>query len=367
VSDACRRELGGTGNLIVAPSIIGDAHCANDEDGGRPFAVGQVDPTKGFIHVLDDTSLDILLSTLDTITDLVEYLTKKERFVSSGRLVMAAGEDDLLAYHLRHLDEKGVHDFFVPAGTDGVFIDEGHWEEFSNSRQRKSQIDANKASYAWDALIEQFNKHIFNNTQYYTNAPGINNQEKYMRFLAREPRTRRRMLIDAFFGLIANTGDDPRGARILLPSKSGDPYYIFLLVRPYEGVAEEEYRELRGKLLEAYCMVLRLNFPRAQNIIGIASETGINKYRSDDIMYYDARDWTPEEQMKAENLQNELSLLQETNEFHYTEYEFPLEQRRHMLSSTASDAKYGRHWPCTCGSGKKFKRCCGRGCKRRKV
>ncbi len=33
-----------------------------------PFAVGQVDPAIGFMHVLDDTSLEIVMSTLDTIT-----------------------------------------------------------------------------------------------------------------------------------------------------------------------------------------------------------------------------------------------------------------------------------------------------------
>lgn len=31
--------------------------------------------------MLDDTTLDIVQATLDTITDFVEYLTKKEAFV----------------------------------------------------------------------------------------------------------------------------------------------------------------------------------------------------------------------------------------------------------------------------------------------
>jgi hypothetical protein len=40
-----------------------------------------VDAAKEYIHILDDTSLDILLRTLDTVADFVGYLQKKETFV----------------------------------------------------------------------------------------------------------------------------------------------------------------------------------------------------------------------------------------------------------------------------------------------
>jgi hypothetical protein len=97
VSEACRRALGGSGSLMIDPNLIGDDHLIIGEnhvvlmDGRltlpsppRPFAVGQVDPERGFIHVLDDTTLDVLLQTLDTIKDFVEYLRRKERLIFSG-------------------------------------------------------------------------------------------------------------------------------------------------------------------------------------------------------------------------------------------------------------------------------------------
>ena len=58
-----------------------------------PFTIGQIDPAKGYVHVFDDTALDIVMSTLDTITDFTAYLTKKEQFLTGNRIVMAAGKE----------------------------------------------------------------------------------------------------------------------------------------------------------------------------------------------------------------------------------------------------------------------------------
>jgi hypothetical protein len=82
---------------MVMPAGVGPMHLAPFTEGVIPFAVGQLDPAKGFVHVLDDTSLEIVLAKLDTITDFVRYLTKKEEFIASGKLVSAAGEEELLA------------------------------------------------------------------------------------------------------------------------------------------------------------------------------------------------------------------------------------------------------------------------------
>jgi hypothetical protein len=81
VSERCIREFGGTGSLMIIPSVIGDMHILPREDGGKPFTVGQIDPAKGFVHVFDDTTLGVVISTLDTISDFIGYLEKKERLI----------------------------------------------------------------------------------------------------------------------------------------------------------------------------------------------------------------------------------------------------------------------------------------------
>lgn len=45
---------GGNGSLMVMPHIIGDMHCCSPTNECMPFAVGQVDPLRGFVHVFDD-------------------------------------------------------------------------------------------------------------------------------------------------------------------------------------------------------------------------------------------------------------------------------------------------------------------------
>lgn len=67
-----------------------------------PFQVGSVNPEKGFVHVLDDLALDTLMRELDTVYDFTSYLSDKEALVSSGRLGISAGEEDLLGFIYRN-------------------------------------------------------------------------------------------------------------------------------------------------------------------------------------------------------------------------------------------------------------------------
>src|SRR5712692_6710692 len=86
-SRRCKELFGGSGSLILDGSLIGDAHLK------MPFTIGQINPDKGYVHVFDDTTLDIVMRTLDTISDFTAYLTKKERFLTGKKVVRAAGEE----------------------------------------------------------------------------------------------------------------------------------------------------------------------------------------------------------------------------------------------------------------------------------
>lgn len=82
----------GSGSLIINPLIKGDEHLKN------PFMIGIPNPNKPYVHVFDDIALDVVLNELDTISDFIDYLEKKEEFITSGKLISAAGEEDLLAH-----------------------------------------------------------------------------------------------------------------------------------------------------------------------------------------------------------------------------------------------------------------------------
>jgi len=327
VSERCKRELGGSGSLMIDSSVIGNDHLRKFEDGGMPFMVGQIDPKRGFVHIFDDTSLRIVLTTLDTISDFVGYLEKKELLLDKISII-TTGEEELLAFYLQDLNENGDHDFIIPPNLDFLFLEEGIWEKFVRSSVRISQIDADKISYAWDALIDEFITHIMNDTQYYRYPIDRSDKDKVMRFLAREPRLRRRLLSKSLFDLMEKTPKSHKATRVMMPSRAGDPYYVFLLLPHLEGIPEPEYREVRRNLLEACLKVTKLTFPDAQDIVGIATETGMDEYRSEDAYYLDARIWTAEHQAESQSLQNDLGILQQIEKFAATEYEYPAAKRK---------------------------------------
>ncbi len=326
VSEKCREHFdGGSGSLLLDNTIFGDEHTGEE---CTPFTVGQVDKNKGYLHVFDEVTLDVILQTLDTVTDFVNYLLKKKEFLSSQVIVRLPGEEELLAFYLQNLNENGDHDFVLPKDINGLVLEEGFWGEFLKSPQRKAQQEANRISYAWDALIETFNKHILDDTQYLAFPKGINNQEATVKFLAKENRTRRRMLSTFLHELLAKTETTERRVRVIAPSNKGDPYYVFLVLPMLAGQEYSEYRTRRGKLLEAYCMVVKYKHPEAEDIVGFATESIDVKHRSEDLIYLDARQWSDQLQKDAEDFHNEYGFLRVTSQFRTREYEFPIQSKK---------------------------------------
>lgn len=358
VAGRCRAEIGGSGSLMVVPALVGSAHLATSDAAPFPFAVGHINPSKGFVHVLDDTSLDIVLNTLDTVTDFVEYLQRKEAFVNSGRLAAAAGEEELLAWYLGKVDGRGHHDFIFPGNPSGVLLDEGLWSDFEKSDARRAKVEEDRVSYAWDRLIEQFAHHAREGTQYFSSPGGLASTERIMRFLAREPRTKRRMLARALLDIIRATPPDQRRIRVSVPLEPGDPYFVFLLLPWPHGISPEDYREVRSKFLGACCMVIELKFPNAEDIVGIATETGTSELRSEDALYLDARNWTREMNEEARRLQSELHILTEVRPFFTHEKEYPTDHTPPKIDASHIQL-VARNAPCPCGSGRKYKACHG--------
>ena len=327
VMDCCRKFFGGgSGSLIVNNSIKGEQHYGINEC--EPFMIGLVDPTRGFIHVLDDVSLDIVLKTLDTITDFTTYLTAREALLTSGKAVFATGEEELLALYLRDINPEGRHDFILP-DCDTLLIQEGMWEQFIHHPQRRAQLHADQISYFWDELIERFSHHIQAGTQHRRSHDDVASNEKIIRFMAREPRVRRRMLANAIVDLDAKNQGQLRAVRVSIPSEQGEPHYVFLLLDRPPGMAYEEYREGSYKLLYAYCQATKVKFPDAEDIVGIAIGPLYWEENSEDAIYLNAHDWTPEDQAEAESLRADLGLFKEMNMFYTEEKEYPAKSQRY--------------------------------------
>ncbi len=320
--DRCKSELGGSGSMMYKSSL--GYHGGQNELNSIPFLVGDLNKNKTFIHILTETTLDILLGTLDTISDFTSYLEKKEKFIRRMETVSYAGEEELLALYLMDINDKGEHDFILDDEYNAFVLEEGYWEDFCKSPQRQEQIKQNEISYSWDNLIERFSIHALNATQYFTNHLELSGIEKGLRFMAQEPRTVRRMIVKNIFDMYKNTPDGMRRTKWSLPSSPNRPHYVFLALPQPKDMSYEEYREARGAFLEACVLVAKLKFPEAVDIVGIASEPIRPKNESsEDLIYLDAREWSIEMNEEAKRLQKDLSIFKTVNMYHSHENEYP--------------------------------------------
>jgi hypothetical protein len=257
--NACKKYFNAErGSLLIHPDTKGDAHWQGD--GVMPFVVGDVDPNGSFVNVLDDATLDIVLRELDTISDLTEYLTKKEKLIRSGQLISAAGEEELVAYYMTHMNSSDQHDFTKPDGTPigdaHVSFDVGFYDDLRTNRQYLAKKEADKISYAWDTLIEQFTSHMLAGTTIVPDGmpDQLSELEQGIRHMALVPRYKRRLFGEAIVDALAKSKSTDRFTRSLLPGPR-DPhpetgFFFMTLAIPTFELADgyEGYRQVRRKL-----------------------------------------------------------------------------------------------------------------------
>ncbi len=360
-SEICKKHFnGGSGSIILCNEILGKQHYDNSSFEVKPFWVGQICPEKGFVHVFDDVSLEIVMQSLDTVSDFSEYLSKKEALFCGPKKIMATGEEEILAYYLTNADDDGNKgfNFLESHERQAICFAEGCWNDFCHSEKRRKQIDINKVSYFWDALIEKFLFHMVTGTLDYMSEPNINSQEQIFKFLARENRLNRRILSHAFIDFMKQTDENMMATRVVLPSSHNSPAFLFFLC-PYlpETGTYQKYRETRRVLLNNHVIILKKQYPYLKDIIGIATETKESEH-SEDIIHLDAHNWSQQEYAQAEELEKQMikeGVLNIRKMKRVGIQEFPKKDMK-IKSSPISGKE--RNMPCPCGSGKKFKRCC---------
>lgn len=320
-SAACVETYNGSGSLIIDNIIKGT------ENHTEPFKVGDVDPDRTFIHILDDFSLDILLETRDTIDDFTSYLKKREHLLRSRLRIYSPGEEEMLAHYLKEMNENGEHDFIFPA-TDqpGYAFKVGIWEDFKTHPLRLAQLHADQTSYFWDELIERFNRHTIGDTQYFVTEGGYTDAEKAIRFLAQESRFNRRMLAQSLIESIQTT---PRHLKRIRVGAAGrkNLYYVTLLfpyLPEYYQANYDLYREYRRFYLTATVQVIRLLNPQAEHVVGIAMESGLKPTASsEDLVYFDCSGWNAELEIQVQQDQKELGILLKPKKIEISHKEYP--------------------------------------------
>ncbi len=295
------------GTCFIVPHLKGNDHVEFDLKGHIPFAIGDVDPDKAFVHVFNQTSLSLVMHELDTITDFVDYLSAREKFIRSGNLTLSPSEAELIANYLQTMkDDKHAFPIAEDAGGTSdyqVTYMQGEYAHFVASPEYRNKKDADKISYAWDTLIQQFTHHVISGTSHkiLEIEPDAVLAERALRIMARETRFARRLLGGAFVGAVKSLHDQKekdRLARVLMPTKAfSQPNlaYVFMALsrEPFEDY--ETYRAVRASMLETYCLSILHDHREIETCVGIAIDALSNDGSSEDLIATQQLPWTDEE------------------------------------------------------------------------
>ncbi|MFM1347833.1 MULTISPECIES: hypothetical protein [Yersinia] len=310
---------GGSGSLIIYPEISGEEHIKH------PFMIGRPVTGKPFVHVFDDVALDIILSELDTIADLIDYLEKKERFIDSGGLHSAAGEEELLAWYFISTRDHKEPGFYIEEGTSATII-EGAYEALINLPQYKRGKEYNGVSYFWDECIENFSRHILSGTLIYNSEYSVDEISSGLRIMAAERRVCRRILSDQILQKVRNTPREQRAVRVLISPTNSDNGYVWLAEPiPTEALTYEDYRKYRKELLYIYCTSAKLLYPQMKYVVGVATEP-VGGNGGEDMVYIDTTTWAEANYEQARKDRDEFKILSPDNVkmLKGRDYQFPI-------------------------------------------
>jgi len=296
---------------MIEPSLKGGNHVDPDRKNFRPFTVGDTNPDGTFVHVFDQASLELVMRELNTVTDFTNYLLARARFLRSGRLAIAAGEDDLIATYMMNAFADGKAAFVpkrlrIKARRKAVVIPEGQYETYISSALYREFTVATESSRLWDRMIEMISDDVLKGTsiELLGHAPSTELSERGLRVMAAENRMNRIQLAQVLWSALERAVDEGFARfirRAMIGRNHGERNvgYIFLSVAYDKNLGTiDEYRKYRGGMLETYCLAFFSEQPTLETVVGIALDIyrggGEIRSRSEDLLVMDAPDWTPE-------------------------------------------------------------------------
>lgn len=325
----------------------------------RPFQIGWLYPEKRYIHVLDEASLDLLLSELDTIFDFVNYLYEKESVIQQGALFAAAGEEEILACYYREQERTeslvGSIGAVGVEGYDKFFLAEGLWLEYKTQGGLEKREFYRENSKFWDSFIHDFSRHILTGVVGLAKDQPFSAHEKAIRFLAAECRASRVFLSKALIEKIQEVPENRRSARIVESLQNRGLFYIFIVFPRSKPQSDEDNRLERLGYNHSYSLVAKYLFPEMKNIVVIANDYINEGRRSEDVVAYDFdRELTKEELLLAKELHEYESILSNISKYKDSSLFGTFGKQPYRNK----DKVYRRNGKCPCGSGKKYKKCC---------
>jgi hypothetical protein len=304
---------GEPGLAFPAPRRVHRIAVALGSQGQVPLTFG--DFGKGFIHVLDEVSLNTVMEELDTITDFVKYLVEKETFYRAGRLTVfdGGGEEDLLALYLA----SGRR---FPEEPDLIVLDNDIWETFKKDPEVQAKKKLDEISYLWDEIIEERHQ-TYLDSNFIADLPytsdNLTDLEKAIRVMGRENRFSRRLLSISLVDFLESSKAQRTKARVI-DSSLLDARYVFQ-ISDYDSNRKASLGELLGRsivargLSQTKTKVIGLRFELSQKLEGSATT----------VCYLEIPKWTVEWQEKMDYQQREFGYFVNPKVKGLSEDEYP--------------------------------------------
>lgn len=345
---ACAQFFGTTRGSLMIHSA-GDYPIGPQQATPSPFTLDLTpsDPS-AIVHVLDEHSLETLLKELDTAGDFIDYLEAKERLILSGRALIAAGEEELLAVYLRHRHLGPEKVFSQFEEFTGISLDVGFWDALLQDPQFIAKKHADAISYVWDRVIEEFTSAAVS-----TEAQADREErERILRLMAAQNRFERRVLAKEMVD-IAEHPAAKKGPvfRTIMPGRD-DTIFVFGAMPSFAGESLAQYRERRVFFIGAYANVIGLKYPKKSRVLGLATEPlPSHSGRSHDAVLIDNTIQSDARFEEAKAVQEELGFGNESRmrKFNLKSQEYPKLPKKSPW-----------HLPCVCGSGRPYRQCCGK-------
>lgn len=338
-----------------------------------PFCIGQIFEGN-FVHVFNESTIEIVLCEFDTAADFIEYLKQRELLLSSEKTVLAKSESDIIQlFYENYDDEAGKRLIWSDPNmqaADKILIDKGGIQRLYEKVAYQEKKAADRISYFWDHLIESFSFHVLNDSAIFRTWKTPSDIEPGVRQMAATSRFERRVLSETFFEIYQKTQPEQRGTRLSKdPTNPAIAYLFFILPFAKSFKSNDQYREIRRSMLQDYCRINKYLDPSIQSIIGIACKTREFNEEMDytffaegqDFIFIEFFEWGELEHEAAKEVYEEYvanRLFAKRTVHHGELFEFPsqgADKTLRKLHMSGAD----RNKPCLCGSGKKMKKCCG--------
>ncbi len=196
---------------------------------------------KGFVHVMNEDSFTTILRELDTISELTDYFTTKEKLSETTSILINGSEADLLAIYLFNARK-------LPFDTKFLVVEENSWEKLQADPLFQKRKAADSESYEWDRLISFLASADSKDPQ--GKPLTLSDKDLALREMAKETRVNRRVLQKALSDFLKAGNQKKTDARIAT-TEGSSCIYVFRFFHfnepPEEKIAELQCRSMYAK------------------------------------------------------------------------------------------------------------------------